>query len=293
MQKQLIAFFLLFSTVFFDIQAQQYDSSKSDLKILSWNIYMLPGIVPVAGRVERAKAITDTLSRLDYDIIVFQEAFHKKALNAIREGLKQHYPFMYGPYNPPKDGFHISSGIWVLSKMPLKELGTTQFFNGKVADKVAQKGAALLEGTVNGKTFQLLGTHVQAQDFPEIRRAQFKQIYEQLLKVHYKENVPQLICGDMNTSPKDSTEYAFMLETLNAENGIISGVQQDSYDASTNKIAHKVWKNGKTTLDYILLRPNGKQLSSTKRQVSVLRKKWRKNQTDLSDHYGIICELKF
>lgn len=281
----------------FSLQAGSDDTTRlaqKDLKILSWNIFMLPGIVPMAGRVARAEAITDTISKLDYDIIVFQEAFHKKAVGKIREGLKNLYPYMYGPYNQPKDAVHISSGVWIVSKIPLKELGVIQFKNGRVADKVALKGAALLEGMANGTTFQILGTHMQAEDkFPNIRREQFDQINKELLSVHKKDGVPQIVCGDMNTRPTENEEYAYMLKTLEAEDGALDGIQKDTYDGTTNKLAEAAWKKAKATFDYILLRKNGAEVSSIKREVSVLRKKWKKNKSDLSDHYGMICELKF
>ncbi len=265
-----------------------------DLKILSWNIYLLPGIAPVAGRTVRAAAIADTISKLDYDIIVFQEAFHKKAVKAMREKLKSTYPFMYGPYNQPKSKVRVNSGVWIISKLPLKELGTTQFSNGKVADKFALKGAALLEGTVGKQTFQILGTHLQAEDkFNHIRREQFTQIYTKLLKVYQKEGVPQIICGDMNTQLSEQEEYNFMLKAFDAENGFVSRAQQHTYDGTTNRLAASVWKHAATTLDYILLRKNGLPVKAAYRYISTLRKEWKKGKFDLSDHYGVVLEIKF
>ncbi|HEY0261656.1 MAG TPA: sphingomyelin phosphodiesterase [Chitinophagales bacterium] len=294
MTRTVLSFLMLLAVI--TTKATDNDSTalnNRDLKILSWNIYMLPGIVPIAGRVKRAEAIADTLKKSDYDIIVFQEAFHRKAIGKIREGLNVLYPYMYGPFNQPTSKFKINSGVWVVSKIPLKELGVIQFGNGKVADKIAQKGAALLEGIANGKTFQILGTHVQAQQFPSIRKEQYEQIYAQLLNVYRKEGVPQIICGDMNTEMEFKDQYENMLKTFDAENGDISGIQKFTYDGTKNALAEKVWKKDKTTLDYILLRKNGATVRSVYREISVLRKKWKKHKSDLSDHYGMICEVKF
>jgi hypothetical protein len=42
--------------------AQTNDKTPS-LKILAWNIYMLPSIVPLPSRAKRAKKIIDTLTQ--------------------------------------------------------------------------------------------------------------------------------------------------------------------------------------------------------------------------------------
>jgi sphingomyelin phosphodiesterase len=266
---------------------------QKNLKILSWNIYMLPGIVPMKGRIERAHAIVDTLDHLDYDVIVFQEAFHGKAVSVIREGLKNIFPHMYGPFNPAKSPFRISSGVWVLSKIPLDLLGTIEYTDAKVADRVPRKGAALLQGNFNGKVFQILGTHMQAQNFPEIRKKQFKEMYDGLLSKYKVEGIPQIICGDMNTEIEIEKNYCEMLQCLDAENGDMNGIQKESYDGTNNELALSVWKKEKTTLDYILFRNNGAKIHSVKRSVSVFKRQWKKGKHDLSDHYGVMCEVKF
>lgn len=296
MNSKLLSLVLCLSLLF-SVRADDNEipANERDLKILSWNIYMLPGIVPVANRTARAEVIADTLAKMDYDIIIFQEAFHKKAVKVLRKGLKDLYPYMYGPFNQTKNPFRVNSGVWILSKIPLKDLGVIQYKNGKVADKLALKGAALLEGTTaRGQVFQLLGTHMQAEDeFPQIRRDQFDQIYNELLSVHKKEGVPQIVCGDLNTRSDELEEYNYMLTKLNVENGAISGAQKTTYDGRTNELARKVWKDDSQIIDYVLIRKNGATIRSAYRAVSVLRKEWKKGKTDLSDHYGMIFELKF
>jgi hypothetical protein len=83
-----------------------------------------------------------------------------------------------------------------------------------------------------------------------------------------------------------------MLDRLRAEDGSFEGEQRQSYDAKSNKLAHKVWKNACTTVDYVLLRFNGAVIPKVKRTVSVIKSRWRKHREDLSDHYGVVCELK-
>jgi sphingomyelin phosphodiesterase len=269
------------------------DSKNRDLKILSWNIYMLPPIAPVRGRIERAHAIVDTLKHAETDIIVFQEAFNHNAVKVIKDSLATIYPYMYGPFNPRKNIFQISSGVFVISKVPLEVKGIIAYKIAKETDRVARKGAALLEGTWDGKKFQILGTHLQAQNHPDIRRMQIHHIYDSLLIKYRIQGVPQIICGDMNTEIEIEKNYQDMLRGLDAEDGHISGIQTMTYDGTNNELAESVWKKAKTTLDYILLRKNGSNAKVINRHVGVFKKRnWRKGKTDLSDHYAMMCDVK-
>lgn len=276
-----------------DINADKNDSKNRDLKILSWNIYMLPPIAPVAGRVERAHAIVDTLKHAGFDIIVFQEAFNHNAVKVIRDSLSAIYPYMYGPFNPRKNPFQISSGVWVISKIPLELKGTIEYKIAKETDRVARKGAALLEGTWNDKKFQIIGTHLQAQNHPDIRRLQIRHMYDSLINKFRVEGVPQIICGDMNTEIEIAKNYKDMLKGLDAEDGAISGSQTMTYDGTNNELALSVWKKDKTTLDYILLRRNGSRTNVINRHVGVFKRTWKKGHIDLSDHYAMACDVKF
>ena len=269
------------------------NDENRDLRILSWNIYMLPPIAPVVGRVDRAHAIVDTLKHSEFDIIVFQEAFNHFAVKVIRDSLAAIYPYMYGPFNPRKNPFQISSGVWVISKIPLELKGTIEYKIAKETDRVARKGAALLEGSWNDKKFQLIGTHLQAQNHPDIRRLQIHHMYDSLITKFKIEGVPQIICGDMNTEIEIEKNYKDMLKGLDAEDGAISGNQKMTYDGTNNELALSVWKKDKTTLDYILLRLNGSKTSIVDRHVSVFKRIWKKGRTDLSDHYAMAAEVKF
>ena len=49
--------------------------NEEKLKVLTWNIYMLPWMVPGNHKRERAYSIVDEIRKSDFDVIVFQEAF--------------------------------------------------------------------------------------------------------------------------------------------------------------------------------------------------------------------------
>ena len=157
--------------------------NEEKLKILTWNIYMLPWMVPGNHKRERAYSIVDEIKKSDFDVIVFQEAFLPAARKIITAGLGDSFPYQYGPVNQGGFSIRISGGVWVLSKTKLKLLNTVQFKNCAKNDCMARKGAMLLEGEWNGKPFQILGTHLQADGFDKIREKQMDQIYLEMDKL--------------------------------------------------------------------------------------------------------------
>lgn len=269
----------------------EHDSlnQESNLKVLSWNIYMLPAVAVRPGKRDRAYAIVDELQKSDFDVIVFQEAFLPAARRIIYQGLKEKYAYNYGPANNEGISFKANSGIWVLSNTPLEILGTIQFNDCSGIDCWARKGAMLLQGEANGKKFQILGTHLQSENASDIREKQMDQIFVELLLKHREQNVPQIVCGDLNTESDIKEHYCAMLDCLDAEDGDMESVEKCTYDGVNNEIAQSYGAKSKFTLDYILLRANGAKMKTVKRFVSVMKK----GKKHLSDHYGVICEVKF
>ncbi|HWB62732.1 MAG TPA: sphingomyelin phosphodiesterase [Chitinophagales bacterium] len=298
--KNISIIFLLFTLLMLSIAPETFaapapdgpevtsDNNDKDLKVLSWNIYMLPRMVVRKGKRERAHAIVENLKNSDFDIIVFEEAFLPAARKIITEGLGKLFPYQYGPVNNSPN-IKTNGGVWVISKIKLKTIKTIQFKECATWDCLARKGAMLLEGQWNGKTFQIMGTHLQADQYQEIRYKQMDEIYSELLAPYRRDGVPQLVCGDMNTEAEITERYCKMLDCFGAENGEISGVEKSTYDGTDNDIAQSYGVHTKTTYDYILVRNNGVKLRAIKRFVSVLKK----GKKQLSDHYGIVCELRF
>jgi endonuclease/exonuclease/phosphatase family metal-dependent hydrolase len=263
---------------------------ETNLKILSWNIYMLPAVAVRPGKRERAYAIVEELKKSDFDVIVFQEAFLPAARRIIQEGLKDKYAFDYGPANNEGLSFKTNSGIWVISNRPLEILGAIQFKDCSGIDCYARKGAMLLQGmNASGKPFQILGTHLQSENATDVREKQMDQIYMELLVKYRQQGVPQIVCGDLNTESYVKEHYCAMLDCLDAEDGDVESVEKCTYDGVNNEIAQSYGAKTKFTLDYILLRANGAKMKTVKRFVSVMKK----GKKHLSDHYGVICEVKF
>ena len=266
-------------------------TKQNELKILTWNIYMLPFCSQFHKNLERAGVIANNIASFNYDIIVFEEAFDHQARKILRRQLKNSYPFMYGPVNDSGFSLKTSSGIWILSKIPLKQLQQIEFKNRFGIDAFARKGAVLFEGEFKGQSFQLLGTHLQANSPDSIRCGQCREIADKLLKKYARPEIPQIVCGDFNIEFADKVNYANMLNLLDAENGNLQGELQSSFDEIDNQLARK--ENGKKSLiDYILVR-NAKTIRNIERRIFVLKERTMNSFSDLSDHYGIQALVHF
>jgi endonuclease/exonuclease/phosphatase family metal-dependent hydrolase len=250
------------------------------LRILSWNIYLLPVyIFETQNKYKRAGGIADELIKLDYDIIVFQEAFHSAARAVISRKLNDTYPFQYGPSNN-KVSIRFNSGIWIISKIPLFNRHDIRYKRCRRADMLARKGAMLMEGTWHGLPFQLIGTHLQADAPYKIRRAQLDQLYDELLLPFSKPDVPQFICGDMNTCIRNCEEYDDMLRVLQADNAVYPEA-----DAGTNSKGE--------VIDYILVRYNNMPPFRITRYVRTITHQLSKHNHRLSDHRAVEANIFF
>ncbi|MDD3078571.1 MAG: sphingomyelin phosphodiesterase [Paludibacter sp.] len=260
-------------------------TNAHELKILSWNIYMLPALVSTFNHnSERAELIGDQLKDSDYQIIVFQEAFTRKSREIISRKLSDKYPYQYGPINPPAIPLHTNSGLWIISRIPLTLLKSIKFKRTSGFDSVAQKGAALFQGNYKGSSFQLLATHLQADNPERIAVEQCREIAG-LLHEFYQPDMPQLLCGDFNTEMADTPNYKRMLQTLDADNGDLEGKLRFTYDEFNNSLAQK--PNGKTKLiDYILTR-NTHLIEQIKRSVVEFCHTDNNRNIHLSDHYAL------
>ncbi|MBL7784699.1 MAG: sphingomyelin phosphodiesterase [Chitinophagales bacterium] len=267
---------------------------EADLRILSWNIYMLETRHFIfTAQQQRAALIVAMLEKENYDVIVFQEAFNPKSRDIISEGLRDKYPYQIGPANNQQTCLKTNSGVWILSKTPLKFIGEIQFADCAGWDCMANKGAIMVESAKNGNAFQIVGTHLQASQGKkneQIRVKQYQQLTNELLLSNQREDVPQFLCGDFNTLKK-SQRYVPMLEILNASDGPFSGSITSSY--ATDDYRNSDSQEEGEVLDYVLYREKRKlkkQQAQITRQVRRFKTPWvfrGKKRKDLSDHYAV------
>lgn len=288
MRLLLVAFLVLVTTT-----SGVLGQDRRPIKVLSWNIYMRPAAIFWDGQFKRGTAIGDVLKQEDYDIIFFQEAFGKTSRKKIRKQLGEKYPYQI---EPKRYKATTNNGLWVLSKFPIDSSVFIFFEDCLVGDCQSSKGAVFVELDVNGQVYQLINTHVQAEDgkeFAKVRQNQFKMIAE-LLQSLRKENVPQFVLGDLNTAKSAKNDYDEMLATLNASDGEVS-IPQDSelstaspktWGCKNNDLIKDKWKGQTYLLDYALQVETGFPFK-LRRELKTYTQQWSRKRKHLSDHYAI------
>ena len=287
--RLIVAFVLAFLLVVPEAQSQD----RRPIKVLTWNIYMLPHFISYTGQFRRAKAIGELLKTEDYDIILFQEAFGKTSRKKLRKALGGKFPFEIEPKNRKKT---VNNGLWILSKHEIKSAEFIFFDGCLVSDCQSAKGAVLIEVEINNQAYQFVSTHTQAEDgkeFALVRADQFKMIAN-LLDTHQKSHVPQFILGDLNTAKKVEEEYSGMLSTLNASDGDVSMLDATelsvdrpiTWGCANNDLIKKKWKGQVQLLDYALQR-NTNYPFKLRRELKTYTQQWSKKRKHLSDHYAI------
>ncbi len=292
------ALFSVFLCLFFlkttEAQTNDTTTDKDKLSILTWNVYMLPRLVFHTGQIKRAQAIVEQLKDQNYDIIVFQEAFDNKSRSILWNGLKGNFPYQSGdPMH--KHFYRVSTGIFIVSKLPLKVVDNIFFSECGGSDCYAVKGAVLVKVTKNNHTVQIIGTHLQSADGrkmsgQQIRHMQYEEIKTKLMIPNAEPGIPQFFVGDLNTAKDDTKNYEQLLSSMDVEDGDIAGGNQFSAVGGKNDVDINV--NDKPHLiDYILCRRNGCKINFTQRCVKIFQQYWSKDHKDLSDHYAVLAEV--
>jgi endonuclease/exonuclease/phosphatase family metal-dependent hydrolase len=294
-------FLVILLLSFFSPQAEaqtQRESSQlitkettDTFRVLSWNIYMLPPLVYFTGKRKRAKAIGDHLASGAYDVIVFQEAFHHGARRKIIRRLKDIYPYRTGPAFIQYASFRSSSGVWMLSQHPIKVLGRTKFRQREGLDnKMARKGALMIEVVKNGQAFQIIGTHLNAGGSLETRTSQVRAIKDALINQHHKEDLPLIVAGDFNIRQSNAEGLDSMTCILNLGIYELGGTAQFTVDHTTNDLTRYT---GQEVIDFMYFDPGLLDIKALHRFIPDITHQWSKKHRSLSDHNPIELHLQY
>lgn len=204
------------------------DIKDDSLKVLTWNVYMLPKIASLSKEIgntrleQRAAEIAHYLLRANYDIVVLQEVFDADGYRILKNILKSKYAYISSPFNNQ----HIiktHSGLVLLSRYPIYNYKTLQFSDCAAADCFSNKGAFQACFTLNHRNFRIIGTHLQSDyryisEYRSVRQKQIQQILTAFNIQPKDSRFTNLFCGDFNISNQDSVQYPQMLRDLCATN---------------------------------------------------------------------------
>lgn len=280
---------IFFAPVVTPAQPAEGLSSPRKIKILSWNIYMLPAFLG-CGKTPRAEAIGQLLAESNYDVIVFQEAFHGKSRKIISRLLQPAFSFQAGPANHKLFSFRANSGIWIVSRHPIRYADEIIFSTRKGVDGFSRKGALLVELLIEGRRVQVIGTHLQNAGDDWLRHSQCVELSSRLLRPHEEIDVPQVVCGDFNIDRHRNTRsYEYMLQLLDVADGMPSGARRYTYDRVDNDLRTEPGQE-RDLIDYVLVR-QAPGTGFVERRIRVFRHPWRRHSVDLSDHFALEADI--
>ena len=271
-----------------------------ELRLLAWNVYMLPPPIKLSKQKERTRLQLKLLrEQVEHnDVLVLTEAFQSRYKKKLLKELGEFYP--HHIIQKRKGGLFqlkfMSSGVVILSKYPLRQLGQVYYKECAIADCLASKGAMLVELTLdNGNRVQILGTHMQSGKSEKILRARSAQVQQvrALLDEFREAGVPQIVAGDLNMDSNIEPEFELMRRELGLE-PLAQSMQYANTIAETVDCFGKKYKGNHENLDHILLRPNQAEVSLSNEVVWPFKGIFSsKQECDLSDHHPVHSVLVF
>ncbi|NRA13088.1 MAG: endonuclease/exonuclease/phosphatase family protein [Crocinitomicaceae bacterium] len=260
--------------------------SQDTLKILSWNVFLRPGIL-ADKQMKRVDSIAHYLIVTDADVIILQEVFHKRATKRLNRLMRKSYPNI--TKSGPKSFYGVPSGVIIYSK--LKFEGETTYYSYKdktSADKLAKKGLVHVTLNVNGKRLDVMGTHLQAGQGEKritIRKKQIEVINSVQRAIGDSNAV--LYVGDFNISAS-TPNYDSLKKTLQAYTFEPIGKLKSTCNFDDHELMEP---DGKPYwIDFIFIRKN-KHSKLIGAVIESPRQMIEGKQLRLSDHNPIISTL--
>jgi endonuclease/exonuclease/phosphatase family metal-dependent hydrolase len=270
-------------------------SFAQDLKVMTWNTFLIPPPWNSTKQADRTDAMLELLPTLDHDVMFFQEAFYDSKRKDLIEGLKKTHPHSVVPKKGKKLKQIQDSGLFMVSKYPMEKLDQIIFNDCAKADCISSKSAVLVEITLpNGKKAQLINTHMQAWDEPktvEIRKKQLLQIKEMMAK-NLKPGVPQILIGDLNIDGNIETEYKPSLEMMEMTSTPLEGPLTGTNGFSTEGCFKKPGGDKEEWLDHMWLKANGSDAKVTSKKVLLMNGELDCGPCPLSDHRAVEAVIK-
>lgn len=262
-------------------------AQAADLKVLSWNTFMLPKPIKNSNQKIRTGVIAEAVKGQGYDFVFMQEAFTKDFRSHVGNTLKAEYPHQY--YLARKLALKVfGSGVYVLSKNPFKVLDKVYYDKCGSADCFARKGSVLIESTLaTGKVVQFAITHLQAiEKLGHVRLAQLKQVKAMLSK-HKKPGVPQLLIGDLNIDVSEP-EFDKGLDLMNMKHTELDGPisHTNVIECYKKETAVEEW------IDHMWI-DSDTQLKESSMQALELSYEYKGKKCNASDHLAIEGHFTF
>lgn len=197
---------------------------EEKIGLMTWNLLGLPPLIAdVPSWRDRIEKISEHIQKTDADVVIFQECYLKGLAMGIFKRVKQIYPHAYFDFRAERETL-LSSGLAVLSKLPISDLQFTRHLNlldreqkfnlgtlsfvllGKNKEKIAHIGASHFQGS--SRCDWRKGTTCKGKklNYAEVRQEEAAT----LLGLPAPPGIPRYIAGDLNVDRR-SAEYSSSL----------------------------------------------------------------------------------
>lgn len=276
---------ILYSTNYF----AQKDTNQ--INLVTWNLFSRSRFLfRGEDQITRAKEVVNAIKSDTMDIIVFQEAWDKKARTIIKKGLSKSHPFVCGPYK--KTPVKFGSAVMILSKYPIKYHEVYYYKDCEGSDCTASKAVLYANIQITKeKNIHLFGTHLQSMEGELYRKIRASQIddMKKIADKHRLQNTVDVFMGDFNVKDTDEL-FPKLLSTFNSEKNIINSELKYS---SSSMNTYPQGETVESLIDHVFIRKNDAKVKLENYQV-VRKTFFKENKLyDLSDHFLVKGKLSF
>ncbi len=265
-----------------------FEVNAHELSVLTWNTFLVPHPFNNTKQEERADLFSKKLQTLNRDIVFFQEAFIDSKRELVMKELAPLYPYSAVPKKGDGLFKFLGSGLFILSKYPMKILDQVVFEDCSGTDCFASKSAIIVELTLpNGGQIQMIDTHLQGWDNFDIRKKQLLQI-KAMMKLNAKFGIAQVLVGDLNIDGNIKSEYSSALGLMNMTSTPLEGRLGASNGFSTEGCFNTPGGiNNGEWIDHMWLNTNGTEAVIHSKKVIPIIGHLGASDCPLSDHYAV------
>jgi len=290
---------LLFLLLAASLLASVSSLRAGSLRILAYNVQLLPTGLSATGQAERVERLPEHLD--GYDVLVLTEVFDATLRGRLLRDLSAEYP--YSARVLGSDGLlRQDGGVVLVSRLPIVREAQHVYRSRTGMDARADKGALYACLERGEERFHVFGTHLQAnsgEDPAGVRCQQLAELAGFVADRGIPDEEPLVIAGDMNIDRLAEPDgYARMVSILEARDLPVTSGDPYTYDPETNDLAEG---EAREVLDYVLL--GARNLAPLEVEVRVrapraatpwlLQDDPPRPRHDLSDHHALEARLHF
>lgn len=262
-------------------------SAANEISMITYNIQAFPeymgAFLDLNKPLKRMLWLGQQKFMRNADVIVFEEAWDNGMRASLKQSFHDTFPYFIDPVPENTHTRPLNSGLLVLSKYPIVSQYFVNYQDHQSlvdSDNFSNKGALYFKINKDGRYYNFIATHTQAQDDTAalaVRQQEFTLIKKLIInnpKLPITKGEPLNLIGDLNTDYYNQSQFSVLndilgLNTANMENSI-NEAPKYSNDSALNLMISPS-DNEKGMYDYIVPIYGYTQPVDIQRQITPLR----------------------